>query len=123
VSVESEAIKYVIDYEEKANRNPHDVTKDKKHKGYDIICDDRVIEVKGRGKDKAPHILLNENNIQAIQNKHPNKTYYLYVVMNPEHNPNLMIFSKEEVERRRQESRIWRIPLRKEDYSKKILAK
>ncbi|MBI2107989.1 DUF3883 domain-containing protein [Candidatus Woesearchaeota archaeon] len=118
MSVEKEAVKYAMEFETKAGRNPINVSRDKMHKGYDIICDDRVIEVKGRGKDKAPQVLLNEYNIMAVEND-VGKDYYLYVVMNPENNPNLVVFTKTEVLSRKKEKRQWIVPLRTADYSKK----
>ena len=115
VDIEKMAVEWVLKYEKKQGRHPKVVS----GCGYDILSDKLKIEVKGRSKDKRPHVLFNENNINAIE-KENDGNYHLYVVMNPGENPKLIIFSKSEVLDKKLEKRQWVIPLRKEDFDKGI---
>ena len=115
VDIEKMAVEWVLKYEKKQGRRPKVVF----GCGYDILSDKLKIEVKGRSKDKRPHILFNENNINAIE-KEKDENYRLYVVMNPGENPKLIIFSKSEILDKKIEKRQWVIPLRKKDFDKGI---
>ncbi len=115
--VEIEAMNWVIEYERSQGRNPVDVSG--KGVGYDIQSDNLKIEVKGRGQDIKPHVLLNQPNIEALENAN-NNDYKLYVVMNPVNNPKLIIFTKKDVLGKKEERRQWKIPLRKADFDKGI---
>lgn len=118
-NVEAEAIEIVKKYLQKEERTYEDVSKNDTFVGIDIISENLRIEVKGRGKDKAPHFYLNEYNIQGLKNT-DDKNYRLFLVMNPKENPRIIIFTKEEIEKKMKEKIIWKIPLRKKDYSKAI---
>jgi hypothetical protein len=113
--VEKKAIKAAIEYELSRGRKPLDVSKNNKHAGYDILSGGIKIEVKGRGKQKGPHLLLNENNIKCIESSN-NKNYRLYGVINTKKNPKIIIFNKKDILKSKHEERLWRIPLRKKDY-------
>lgn len=115
-SVEEAAIKVAIRYERAMGRNPMSV--ERKGFGYDIESGGLKIEVKGRGRDKEPHVLMNENNINALEKS--GDEYRLYVVMNPLNNPKIIEFRKEDVRIKKEEKRQWRIPLRKEDFDRGI---
>lgn len=112
--VEIGAINCVMKYERAQGRNPKDVSGE--GIGYDIRSDNLKIEVKGRGKDKEPHVFLGKHNIEAIENS-ADEEYRLYVVMNPLNNPKLIIFSKDEVIGKKVKLRQWKIPLRKADFA------
>jgi hypothetical protein len=116
-AVEMEAINCVMEYERSQGRNPIVVSGE--DVGYDIHSDNLKIEVKGRGKNIKPHVLLNQHNIEALENA-DDEEYRLYVVMNPVNNPKLIIFSKEDVLGTKEERRQWKIPLRKADFAKGI---
>ncbi len=116
-AVEIEAMNCVMEYERSQGKNPIDVSGE--GVGYDIQSGNLEIEVKGRGRNKAPHVLLNQHNIEALE-KSENDKYRLYVVMNPVNNPRLIIFSKEDVIGKKKERPQWRIPLRKEDLDRGI---
>jgi hypothetical protein len=116
-NVKTEAMNRVMEYEKSKGRNPIDVSG--KGVGYDIQSNNLKIEVKGRGKDKAPHVLFNQHNIEALENADDND-YRLYIVMNPIENPKLIIFTKEDILRKKEELRQWKIPLRKDDFDRGI---
>lgn len=115
--VEIGAINCVMKYERAQGRNPIVVSGE--GVGYDIRSDNLKIEVKGRGQDKKPHVLLNQHNIEALEES-ADEEYRLYVVMNPLNNPKLIIWSKDEVIGKKVERRQWQIPLRKADFAKGI---
>ncbi|MFH1391027.1 MAG: DUF3883 domain-containing protein [Candidatus Diapherotrites archaeon] len=107
--VERKAIEFVLAYEKEQGRKPKEL---KQGSGYDILSDDRQIEVKGLG-GKNGFVLLNENNIKALQ-KQPN--WFLYIVHSIKTSPKLKVFSKVEVLERANFSVQWGVPLRKKDF-------
>jgi len=113
--IEDLAIKWVIDYETKHGRNP----RPGKGSGYDVLSDGFKIEVKGRSKEKRPHVLLNSYNIKALL-KAGDDEYRLYIVMSPERNPKLLIYKKNEVLSKIIERKQWKFPLRKADFQRGI---
>jgi len=114
-NVEKKAIRAVMQYELTKGNNPKDVSKDKNHKGYDIISNQVKIEVKCQKIEGGPHLLLNENNIRCIENSNE-KDYLLCGVINAKKKPKIILFKKSDILKIKQEKRIWRIPLGKKDY-------
>src|SRR3989344_4800712 len=108
IDVEKKAVEWVIKYEKLRGRNPKNVSKEKEHLGYDVLSENLKIEVKGRSKDKRPFFLLNENNIKCVE-KTDDENYRLYVIMNPEENPKLIIFSRKDIMAKKKEQRQWEI--------------
>jgi len=112
--IENKALEIVRNYEISQGRDPHRV----KNRGYDIESGDLKIEVKARSKEKAPHVLLNEYNIRAIEKEKEN--FKLYIVLSPFKNPKLIIYSYDEVVGKRNERRQWKISITKKDRDKAI---
>ncbi len=112
--VERSAVEFVKDYERKQGRDPIVL---KQGSGYDIQSGDRQIEVKGRsaGKDAGVFVLMNENNIMALQK---NKNWYLYIVYDLKEGktPKLKILTKAQVLERVKFGVIWEVDLRKADF-------
>lgn len=117
--VELKAIEFVMHYEKSKGRIPEDVSRNKNHAGYDIKSGKLKIEVKGRGKDKVPHVFLNENNINGLE-KSNDSNYRLYIVLNPIENPRLVILRRKEIKTRKKNKKQWSIPLRKADFKRAI---
>jgi hypothetical protein len=117
-SVEKKAIELVIEFEKQNGRQAKKV----RNCGYDLISGGLKIEVKGRGADKKPFVLLNQYNLEAVERESEDE-YRLYVVMNPEKKPKLIIFKKSDVLKKKKERRQWQIPLRKADFDRGIQLK
>ncbi len=115
MNVQEEAIRIVIEYEQKQGRKPKDVTRDKKEVGYDILSDGRKIEVKGLG-GRNPFFKLNNYNFECFR-KEPN--FYLYLVFDVLKSPKLIIYDRIEMAEKIRNAKVYfdfEIPLRKKDW-------
>lgn len=113
--VENKAMQIVIEYERKQGRNPRDVSKDKNEVGYDILSDERKIEVKGLG-GRNPFFKLNNYNFETFR-KQPN--FYLYLVFDINTSPKLIIWDRIQIAGMIKKAKVYfdfEIPLRKEDW-------
>jgi hypothetical protein len=74
------AIDLVLDYERKQGRNPEDVSNNRKHPGYDIKSNNRMIEVKGVGESWNTYNWqsLYRTEYECLKNNPSN--FYLYIV-------------------------------------------
>ena len=115
MNVQEEAIRIVIEYEQKQGRKPKDVTMEKKEVGYDILSDGRKIEVKGLG-GRNPFFKLNNYNFECFR-KEPN--FYLYLVFDVLKSPKLIIYDRIEMAEKIRNAKVYfdfEIPLRKKDW-------
>lgn len=118
-SVEIMAVNFVIDYEKKQGRKAKDVSKDKKEIGYDVLSEDRKIEVKGLG-GRNSFFKLNNYNFQSFR-KEPN--FYLYLVFDVKTKPRLLIYDRIELAEKIRQAKVYfdfEIPLRKKDWEKGV---
>jgi len=74
------AIEFSLNYERSQGRNPEDFSMDRKHPGYDIKSDERLIEVKGVGESWRTYNWqsLYKTERECLR-KNPNN-FYLYIV-------------------------------------------
>lgn len=93
LSVEKRAMKIVMEYEEKHNRNPRDVSKERC--GYDIKSKGRCIEVKGMNNKRAQWVWIS-NSIVRTLGKNLSK-YYVYIVYNISDEPRLKILEPDAI--------------------------
>lgn len=93
LSVEQKAMKIVMEYEEKHNRNPMDVSK--KKCGYDIRSRGRCIEVKGMNNKRAQWVWIS-NSIVRNLGKNLSR-YYVYIVYNIHDEPKLKILEPDAI--------------------------
>lgn len=91
------AMKVAMEFERKHNRNPQDVHQ--KGLGYDIQSEPltpsdlpRHIEVKGRGKEKAAHIFLDDGEYQNAKN---DPYFWVYAVFGKNDKTRLYILPKD----------------------------
>ena len=118
-SVETQAINFVIEYEKQQGRKAKNVSKDKKEVGYDILSDNRKIEVKGLG-GRNPFFKLNNYNFQSFR-KEPN--FYLYLVFDIKTKPKLLIYDRIEIAEKIRQAKFYfdfEIPLRKKDWEEGV---
>jgi len=116
MKVSEKAMKIAIEYEKKrTGKEPKDVSKDKKEVGYDLLSEDRKIEVKGIG-GRNGFFGLNNYNLEAFR-KQPN--FFLYIVFDVNTNPKLIIWDRIKSAERIQKAKVYfnfEIALRKEDW-------
>jgi hypothetical protein len=104
--VEQEAIRFVMKRERKDNprKAPYG-------RGYDILTDRRRIEVKG--VTHGIHAILNSHNIKAAKRY---RNYYLYIVSFKNGKPQLAVFTKTQLLKRRKRESTWYVSLKKGDF-------
>lgn len=107
-----EAIRVVKEFERKENREPNDAPAGC---GYDILSkspDGRElhIEVKGRGRLKAPHIFLTDN---ELQNAKEDSHYQVYIVLGKGADAQLYTIPGRIVAEKVEPETKWRLGLRK----------
>lgn len=90
---EKQAIKHVMQYEKRQDREPEDVSK--KHLGYDIKSGDRLIEVKGQKAKKPDFIYLYKRTLHKLGDN--TLRYYIYLVYDIKHEPKLKILPPEKI--------------------------
>ena len=116
MKVSEKAMKIVSEYEKKrTGKIPKDVSKDKKEVGYDLLSEDRKIEVKGLG-GRNPFFKLNNYNFEAFR-KQPN--FYLYLIFDIKTNPKMLIWDRIEIADKIRKAKVYfdfEIPLRKKDW-------
>ena len=114
--VSEKAMKIVEEYEKKrTGKYPKDVSKNKQEIGYDLLSEDRKIEVKGLG-GRNPFFKLNNYNFQSFRTQ-PN--FYLYLVFDINTNPKILIWNRIEMAEKISKAKLYfdfEIPLRKKDW-------
>ncbi len=105
--VERLAIALVMKYEQ----GNHPVDCHGKGVGYDIKCDDKVIEVKSSMEERFKFVRLIGGNLNGFQN---NDNYYLYLVYNLSETPKLLILNKETIKTNMEEKKYYMIPITKQ---------
>lgn len=76
----TKAIKFVLGYEKDQDREPEDVSANRKHSGYDVKSGNRMIEVKGVGESWRTYNWqsLHKTEVECLKGS-PND-FYLYIV-------------------------------------------
>ena len=106
------AIRAANDHEIREHREPKDVLE---KRGYDIISispdgQERHIEIKGRRKEKAPHVFLTENELKMAK-EDPN--FWLYLTVGEGSNIKLYTIPGRIVAEKVKREIRWRLGLRK----------
>jgi len=114
LEVENKAIEYVLELEK--NNNPIDCHQ--KSVGFDVECDDKIIEIKGSTEKNIPFVVLNSSNLKALKHYKP---FFIYVIYNLNETPKLLKIDKETVLSTKKEKVSWEIPLRAAQYKDVIV--
>lgn len=78
--IAEQAIEYVLRFETKNGHSPVNVSRDKKHSGYDILSGKKKIEVKGKIENWSSYDwqVLYKSEIRCLQENPDN--FFLYIV-------------------------------------------
>lgn len=116
MKVSEEAMKIVSEYEKKrTGKYPEDVSRKRDEVGYDLLSEDRKIEVKGLG-GRNGFFGLNNYNFEAFRKQ---SNFYLYIVFDVKTKPKLIIWDRLKCAERIQKAKVYfnfEIPLRKDDW-------
>ena len=93
--VQKRAVRMAMRFEIKQNRSPKDISRAQSGEGYDIKSGMRKIEVKGFSGALPSKIVLNYYNYKAYKK---NKNFWLYLVYNIDHKPQLVTLHRKDIE-------------------------